>query len=258
MRRTHAGSTLRRTLDDLYARYHRPCFIGADPVSFVHQFKDPADQEIVGLIAASLAYGNVRSIHTSIRNALDRMDQAPRAFLADTSDRTLEKAMRGFRHRWTSDRAMTNLLAGMRGMIRGHGSLGRAFRACDRPDADIRTTLAEWVLMLNRDRPALRKNLLSNPAAGSACKRLFLYLRWMVRRDEIDPGCWQGLSPARLKVPLDTHMFTFARTHGMTRRRAADAVAVDEITRALQRICPEDPIRYDFALTRPGILGLRG
>ena len=257
MRRTHAGSALRRTLDDLFARYHRPCFIGADPVSFVHPFKDPADQEIVGLIAASLAYGNVRSIHTSIRNVLDRMGPSPRAYLTNTSDRNLEQTMRGFRHRWTSDRAMTTLLAGMRDVIRDHGSLGQAFCACDHPDADIRVTLAEWVRMLNRGRPSVRRNLLSDPTAGSACKRLFLYLRWMVRRDEIDPGCWQGISPARLKVPLDTHMFTFARTHRMTRRKTADARTVDEITGALQRVCPEDPIRYDFALTRPGILGLQ-
>ncbi len=256
MTQTHARPALRRTLEDLYARYHRRCFIGTDPVSFVHAFKDAGDQELVGLIAASLAYGNVRSIHASIRRVLDRMGPSPRAFLADASDRALQQSMRGFRHRWTCDRAMTNLLAGMRDVIRDHGGLGRAFRACDRPDADIRATLADWVRMLSRGRPPPGRNLLADPSAGSACKRLFLYLRWMVRRDEIDPGCWPGISPARLKVPLDTHVFMFARAHGMTRRRTADARTVDEITRALQRVSPEDPVRYDFALTRPGILGL--
>ena len=246
--------SLRATLEDLHARYHRPEFIRSDPLAFVHAFRDPGDREIVGLIAASLAYGNVKTIHASIRSVLERLEHRPRDVLLSSPDRVLRRALRGFRHRWTDARSMESLLAGIRNAVLEHGTLGQAFYAVDTGDPDVRGPLAAWVRRLTPRRDPPVRNLLADPEAGSACKRLFLFLRWMARHDDIDPGGWPGLSPARLKVPLDTHMFAFARAHRMTRRTSADARAVDEITAVFRRICPEDPVRYDFALTRPGIL----
>ncbi len=247
-------SSLRVTLEDLHARYHRPEFIRSDPLSFVRACRDPDEREIVGLIAASLAYGNVKTICASIQSILERLEHRPRAFLLASTGRERRQALRGFRHRWTDAIAMGSLLEGVRDAIREHGTLARAFYSVDTSDADVRRPLAAWVRMLTPRRNPPERNLLADPEAGSACKRLFLYLRWMARRDDIDPGGWTQLSPARLKVPLDTHMFAFAHAHGMTRRASADARAVDEITGVFRRICPDDPVRYDFALTRPGIL----
>jgi uncharacterized protein (TIGR02757 family) len=95
--------------------------------------------------------------------------------------------------------------------------------------------------------------LVPSPAAGSACKRLNLYLRWVVRRDDVDPGGWEGIAPSKLVVPLDTHMFRICRSLGMTARNQADLKSALEITQAFRAIVPEDPVRYDFALTRLGI-----
>jgi uncharacterized protein (TIGR02757 family) len=241
-------------LENLYSRYHRTEWIGSDPVKFVHQFRDPPDQEIVGLIAASLAYGNVTAINQSISRVLDRMENEPRHFLQQATRRDMEKTFAGFRHRWTGEQAMVQFLSDIQRTILRHGSLGALFTGLDRPDADISETLGKWVGQLQSGRKLAPKELLADPTRGSACKRLNLYLRWMVRKDGIDPGCWAGISTSRLLVPLDTHVFGIAKACGFTRRAAADGKAVREITAAFQAICPEDPVRYDFALTRPGIV----
>ena len=241
-------------LDQLYLQYHRREWIGTDPIKFVHQYSDPLDQELIGLIAASLAYGNVTSINVSIQRVLDRMELHPRAFLESASPGDIRKAFKGFRHRWTDDVAMADLLTDMQGMVKEHGSLGALFAALDKPGNDLMDTLGRWVARLQAGRKTRSKELLSDPKRNSACKRLHLYLRWMVRKDEIDLGCWKGISPARLMIPLDTHVFGIATACGFTRRKVANGETVREITDSLRAICPEDPIRYDFALTRPGII----
>ena len=104
--------------------------------------------------------------------------------------------------------------------------------------------------LLNGSRPT---SLVSAPEKGSACKRLHLYLRWMVRSDRVDPGCWRGVSPSQLVVPLDTHMHRIALALGMTNRKQANFAAALDVTRAFRALCPEDPVRYDFSLTRLGI-----
>jgi uncharacterized protein (TIGR02757 family) len=233
-------------------------WLGSDPVQFVHHYPDPLDQEIVGLIAASLAYGNVTSIHRSIADVLGRLGPAPRRFLKEASETDLAAACRGFRHRWTSDVALTGLLSGVRRVVVAAGSLGAAFaEAVDAAgeSEDYEAALARWAQRIQGERPRLAKELLAEPGKGSACKRLHLYVRWMVRSDVIDPGCWRSVAdPSRLLVPLDTHVYRFARAAGWTRRRTPDAVAVRDITAVLRRFCPADPVRYDFSLTRPGIV----
>lgn len=245
---------IRPRLEAWYRRYHKPECIGSDPLAFVLRFEKPADQEIVGLLASSLAYGNVTTIHTSVERVLARMKHVPRDFLVNSRPASLRRAMAGFRHRWTGEEALVSLLAGMRQVILDHGSLGSAFRAVDAPEQELNATLSNWVRLLWQKQPPLRKDLLSDPERNSACKRLHLYLRWMVRKDAVDPGCWSGIDPARLMMPLDTHVYRFARRAGFTRRAAADGKTVREVTSAFRLICPEDPVKYDFSLTRPGIL----
>jgi len=245
---------IKHWLDQLYSRYHRKEWIGSDPITFVHQFNDPLDQEIVGLIAASLAYGNVTSINQSISRVLDRLGGEPRRSVCHRTKQELEKNFAGFRHRWTGEQAMVQFLLDVQRAIREHDSLGALFVSLDNPDADIMATSGKWVAKLQAGRKQSAKELLADPSRGSACKRLNLYLRWMVRHDDIDPGCWSGISTSRLLIPLDTHVFGIAKACGFTRRRTPDGLAVREITAAFQSICPDDPIRYDFALTRPGIV----
>ncbi len=253
-RRSPDPDAWRKLLDALHARYHRPEFIGTDPVAFVHRFCDPRDQEITGLIASSLAYGNVTSINRSIEQVLSRMQHRPRAFLAEHDLRAIGMVMKGFRHRWTSDQAITGLLGGMKCVIENFQSLGDAFYLVDQPEGDITGSLSRWVDLLRGNRTPLKKELLAEPGRRSACKRLHLYLRWMIRRDVIDPGPWHGIHPSRLMMPLDTHIFAWARHAGITRRTSADARTVEEITAFMRRVDPQDPVRYDFSLTRPGII----
>jgi uncharacterized protein (TIGR02757 family) len=193
----------------LYRRYHRAEYIGSDPLLFVHRYVDPGDQEVVGLIASSLAYGNVTAINQSIARVLAHMGKSPRTFLLNSDGKQIAGAFAGFRHRWTGEEALADLMVGMRDVIRSKGGLGAAFLSVDEPEADIDSTLSRWVVLLRGRRARRAKELLSDPDRASACKRLHLYLRWMARRDVIDPGCWAGVSPSRLLMPLDTHVFQF-------------------------------------------------
>ncbi len=247
-------AAIKKWLDDSYRLYTRPEYIKSDPVQFVHQYRDPTDQEVVGLIAASLAYGNVTSIHRSVNNVLQRLTETPAQFLMESDVNIIRRVLTGFRHRWTGENELGDLLVGMQHAIRESGGLGSLFMANDPGQGDVMKPLTAWVYSLLKGNNARGKPLLSDPAGGSACKRLHLYLRWMVRKDVIDAGCWPGIDPSRLIMPIDTHIFGFARTYGFTRRRAADGKAAREITDMFASVCPEDPVRYDFCLTRPGII----
>lgn len=245
---------VRAWLEDCYRVYHRTRWIGSDPIQFIYRFSNDNDREIVGLIASSLAYGNVAAINASVTRALGLMSDQPYRFLVGEDERGIRNACEGFRHRWTGPDSLASLLIGIRRVVTEYGSLGSGFLAVDEGARDVSGTLSRWTALLTRGMPEIRKNLLSDPERGSACKRLHLYMRWMVRKDEVDPGCWRGISPSRLLVPLDTHVYRFAVSTGLTRRKAADRKTVEEITDAFRYLCPADPVKYDFSLTRPGIV----
>lgn len=241
-------------LEGLYARYNRRAFVEPDPLQFLYDYADVRDREIVGLVASGLAYGRVAQIVRSIAAALDRLTPSPRTFVEGASRVELRRALAGFKHRFTTDEEVVALLAGIQRVLRYHESLGACFQAgLDEDAPDVRPAMTAFVAALSGGREGPFNSLLACPSKGSACKRLNLYLRWMVRRDEVDPGGWDGVSPAKLIVPLDTHMFALARAMGLTRRNQADMIAAVEISAAFRRLCPDDPVRYDFALTRLGI-----
>ena len=147
---------------------------------------------------------------------------------------------------------MTELLKGIQAVRKSHGSLQACFiEGLGENDPDVRAALGHLVAQLREGGGACR--LLADPAAGSACKRLHLYLRWMVREDTVDPGGWRPVPASLLIVPLDTHMHRVGLAFGFTRRKQADGKTALEITGGFRRVNPDDPVRYDFALTRPGI-----
>ena len=245
-------------LEGLYRRYNHRVYLDTDPVQFVHRFRSPADRELVGLIAAHLAYGQVKSIHASIERVLERLGPHPAQRVREMSLRELQEAMAGFVHRWTRGEAMARFLFGAGEVCRAHGSLGAAFsRAWAENPGQSRQALVAWsCLFRGADPKEVGRSLMARPENNSACKRLHLYLRWMVRRDEIDPGPWEGLPLSCLLLPVDVHMHRIGRWLGFTHRKAADVKTVEEITRGFRRLCPEDPCRYDFALTRLGMAGV--
>lgn len=244
----------RALLDALYAAHNRRALVHPDPLETLYPFEDTADREIVGLVAAVLAFGGVGQILKSIHLVLTRLDQRPRAFLDAVDRATLKRLFRGFRHRWVDGDDMAGFLWAVRETVRIEGSLEAAMRMEDAASTeDAMPHLVQFVSRTRRYGGLDGGPLLSDPSAGSACKRLHLYLRWMIRSDDVDPGGWSVIPPSKLVVPLDTHMHRIAREMKLTRRKQANLKTALEITAAFKRLCPEDPVRYDFVLTRFGI-----
>jgi len=239
----------------LYDAYNRREYVHPDPLEILYDYKDPLDQEIAGLIAACLAYGRVTQILASIRKVMSRLG-SPRSFVERSKPREILHLFGDFKHRFSAGSEVSSLLVGIKRSVETHGSLERMFAAgLGRRDDSILSALTEFVQRLRgfaggADACA---SLLSSPEDGSACKRLNLYLRWMVRRDAVDLGPWTCASPALLVVPLDTHLFRIAARIGLTRRRQPNLKTALEITRGFAELRPDDPVRYDFALTRLGI-----
>ena len=188
----------------------------------------------------------------SVSLVLDVLGPSPRAGLLALDGDGLRAGLIGFKHRWTTREELVNLLQGIGTVLSRHGSLESCFLSHHSVNCDSTVPgLVGFTRELRgTDAPT---SLLSAPEKGSACKRLHLYLRWMARSDDVDPGCWRGLSPGQLVVPLDTHMHRIARALGLTRRKQANVTTALEVTRAFGAICEHDPVRYDFCLTRLGI-----
>jgi uncharacterized protein (TIGR02757 family) len=241
-------------LQETFNRFHHAEFISPDPLEFVYRYDDPLDREIVGLIASALAYGRVAQVLKSVDRVLRRMGPYPRAFLDDAREPRLREDFHGFKHRFTTDRELVDLLMGIQGINRRYGSLQACFLSGLNPgDETTGPALAAFVRELQVHGEEGYCSLIPHPAKNSACKRLHLYLRWMARLDEVDPGVWSGISRAKLLVPLDVHMFRTCRSLGMTSRSQPDGKTALEITAAFRKIEPEDPVKYDFSLTRIGI-----
>lgn len=243
-------------LEELYSRINHRELVHPDPLEFLYDYPDPLEREIAGLVAAALAYGRVSQILKSVREVLLRLGPSPRERILGSHRQELESLLEGFRHRFTSGEALAGLLWGAARVINRYGSLGESFRLrlCKGQTSTL-PALCGWMGELDAASDGSATLVLSSPWAGSCSKRIHLYLRWMVRRDKVDPGGWQGVDTSLLLVPLDVHMHRVGRTLGFTERRQPDLAAVLEITDGFRQICPEDPVRYDFVLTRPGIWG---
>ena len=241
-------------LERLYRQYQRRDFVHPDPLEFLYGYDNPADREIVGFVAASLAYGRVRQIVKSISTVLAPMGSSPSCYVEHTTKRMLRRTFRNFRHRFSTGGELVELLVGIR-RVRGiYGSLHACMMHHLRESDDtVVPALARMTEELRGGRSSPCNSLLPLPAAGSACKRLNLYLRWMVRRDGVDVGDWADIPSSKLVVPLDTHMHRISIGLGFTKRTQADMKTVIEVTAAFRDIAPADPVRYDFVLTRPGI-----
>ena len=243
-------------LESLRGLVHaKPAITATDPVEYVNLHKNVRDREIAGLVASSLAYGKVSQIRRDCETALGIMGP-PRAYVDAGDRRRFERDFRGFKHRFTTGDEMAALLAGVKAAIDNYGSLEKCFvSGLQEDDPTIVGALGLFVSTLTKFFDGGESYLLPHPSKGSACKRLCLYLAWMTRKDEVSPGGWENVPASKLLIPLDTHMHQIALAAGLTRRRQANLTTTLEVTAAFAKICPEDPVRYDFALTRLGIAG---
>lgn len=245
---------IQERLDELYGLYNRREFVYPDPIQFLYDYPHLQDREVIGLIASSLAYGRVNQILKSVSIVLERMSHAPSSFLENASFMQLRDTFSDFKHRFTTGEELASMLWGARLMIERYGSLYECFLADLKEDQEtVLPALSTFVKRLIGVIPGNQNSLLPSPDKGSACKRLNLFLRWMVRQDRVDPGGWSKVPLSKLIVPLDTHMHKICLLLNFTRRKQADMRTAMDITHAFRKMAPEDPVRYDFVLTRLGI-----
>ena len=241
-------------LEKLYRQYNRRDFIHPDPLEFLYHYHNLRDREIVAFVASSLAYGRVAHILKSVSSVLERMKPTPSVFLKRASRTTMRQIFSGFKHRFTDDRKLCAMLFGLKEVLARYGSLQACFSAGLKDNDD---TILPALSAFTRELAVCADNNLDHmvplPTRGSACKRLNLFLRWMVRSDDVDPGGWKNVPASKLIVPVDTHMYKIGQLLGLTTRQQADLRTAVEITKAFRTVAPEDPVRYDFSLTRLGI-----
>jgi uncharacterized protein (TIGR02757 family) len=260
----------KKKIESIYRQYHHPRYLGLDPLVCVRRFDDDESREIVGLFSAALAYGRVEIIVRNINALIDGvMGGDPVAFVKDASYKEKRRALVKFKHRFNDGDDIAALLEAVNRLTLRHGSLGGCFSDClARGGGQFRTALTlftdELKGILTQDaatRGAVRPSfeyLIPSPSRGSACKRMALYLRWMVREDDgIDLGVWKNVPASILLMPVDTHVAQIAAGYGLTSRNAADWKMAEEITSALRKFDPEDPVRYDFALCHAGMVSYR-
>ena len=255
---------LRDGLEELYRRYDER-FLATDPLVFPRRFERADDREVTGLLASALAYGNVKTIATSVERCLDWMGPSPAEFARRARPQEALRSLGRFRHRWTTARDVVCLVHFAGQMLESHQSIGRFFA-----ESYVGGDMAESLSRFSRRALALdhgglyRKRTLparagvrfffTSPKTG-ACKRMNMYLRWMVRPDEgLDLGLWPYIPTGDLVVPLDTHIYRIGRHLGWSQRKTPGFRAALDITRSLALADPDDPVKYDFALSRMGIL----
>ncbi|MGZ3452503.1 MAG: TIGR02757 family protein [Polyangiales bacterium] len=253
-------AVVRETLDGVLARCDVDARVANDPVEFVRRQTDREDAEIVALIASAVAFGNVTALRAKLAEALERIGEHP-ARAADDAE-AIKRALRGWKHRvWVGD-DLARMIIGARTVQVANGSLGTRFAADLAAAPEFREALARFVDAIRAagglDRVSRRsaRHLLPDPRANSGCKRLLLFLRWMVRGpDGADLGLWRDLVPtSALRVPVDVHIHKLARNLGLTDRKTTDWRTTEEITASLRLFDADDPIRYDFALCHMGML----
>ena len=258
------ADVVRPHLEALLAATDAPARVRGDPVELPHRYSDPQDIEVAALLSAALAYGRVDLFKPRLERLLEQLGPSPAAVARDSTPRQLLRRARGFAYRMTDARDVACLLYGAGAILRAHGSLGACF--CKHFRGDLRAALGAFVDELcapdftpitARRAPTRRlKHLLPHPSRGSACKRLNLFLRWMVRGpDGVDFGLWSSVPASALVVPLDTHVHRIGRFIGLTRRKDLSWKTAEDVTRKLRSLDPADPVRYDFALSHLGISG---
>ncbi len=246
---------MHKQLETLYERYNKRQYASSDPVQLLYRFSEPRERELVALITASIAYGRVRSILNSAETLLELFAYRPHEFLMNASEDELQAICAGFRHRFTGPDDLFRLLWGTKKLIVRYGTVGAFVESVHDPEDYIyERSISALVKSIAGSAHGI-PHLLPSPLKGSACKRICLFFRWMIRSDNIDPGGWENLSPDALVVPLDVHMMRVCRRLGFTERKNADWNAAVEVTESFRKICPEDPVKYDFALTRASMFG---
>ena len=249
---------LRELLEALHDKYNRPEFIPDDPISVPYRYTGRADREIAGFLSATIAWGNRKAIVSSGHRMMRFMDDAPADFVRNASERELA-LLSSYVHRTFNGRDLRDFVLALRRMEERHGGIGNFFETCYEATHDMPAVLADFrrEFFAAEHAPRCEKHL-SSIDRGASCKRLCMYLKWMVRDDGrgVDFGLWKSIPPAALYLPLDVHTGHMGRALGLLARKQNDWKAVEEITASLRTLDASDPVKYDLALFSLGESGV--
>lgn len=266
VRSVRAAQALREPLERLYREFDYAARLDRDAIQFPLRYAAPRDREVVALVTACLAYGRVDLFSRALEGVLAAMGASPAAFVRDFDPARDARRFDAFIYRFNRPRDLVALCVALRDLLARHGTLEHGFLAGDDPasphvgpalerfargflEADVRALFPRGRLSRGY------RHLFPLPSTGGPCKRLHLFLRWMVRRQPPDFGLWTNVSPSRLLVPIDTHIENMSRAIGLTRRRSRTWRMAEEITGRLAMLDPTDPVKYDFALCHKRMSG---
>ncbi len=253
---------IHQLLDQKVKQYNHIEFIEKDPICIPHLFTKQQDIEIAGFFAAIFAWGNRTTIINKSKELLERMDYAPFAFCTEHQDKDLKKLL-GFAHRTFNDTDLLYCIEFFKQHYSKNISLESAFFKSENIDSINKNSAVEKALIhfqdyffCLEDAPARTKKHIASPVSGSTCKRLNMFLRWMVRKDkqEVDFGIWKKISPADLIMPIDVHVARVSRGLGIVKRIQTDWQTAIELTNYCRTLDPKDPVKYDFALFSLGVI----
>lgn len=255
--RDMVAASLRKLLDSKVNQYNVPAFIEHDPISVPHRFTKKQDIEIMGLIAALFAWGQRKTIIDKSLEVAERMQQRPHDFVLSHKPNELKRLL-GFKHRTFNDTDLLAVVAFLHRWYSEEISLETAFLSGMKAgDAHVENGLIGFreLFFEVQDMPVRTRKHIASPLQHSACKRLNMYLRWMVRIDKqgVDFGIWNRIGMHQLVCPLDVHVQRVALQLGLMQRNITDWRAAIELTETLKRMDAADPVRYDFALFGMGI-----
>ena len=245
---------LKQFLDSKVKVYNQPAFIKDDPISIPHLFTKKQDIEIAGFFAAVFAWGNRTTIIGKSKELMRRMDNSPYAFIKYHSPKDLKK-LKGFKHRTFNEDDLYYFIEFLHQHYSKHDSLEFAFFPISDLDTEHGLTHFKKYFFSSEHLKRTEKHI-SSPLQKSTCKRLNMFLRWMVRTDNkgVDFGLWKNISPSKLICPIDVHVARVSKKLGLLKRKQVDWLAAMELTDALKKLDKHDPVKYDFALFNLGVI----
>lgn len=247
-------SELKEFLDEKVELYNRPAFIESDPISIPHHFTHRHDIEIAGFLAATIAWGNRKMILRNANRMMELLDDSPYEYILNAGDKEFDW-VESFVHRTFNSTDMVYFLKALRNIYRNRGGLEAIFSRYMTKDS-MQPAIHEFhKIFFELPHEKRTERHVSDPFKGSAAKKINMFLRWMVRKDDrgVDFGIWDTVSPAVLSCPLDVHSGNVARTLGLLTRKQNDARAVAELDAVLRSFDNMDPVKYDFALFGLGV-----
>jgi uncharacterized protein (TIGR02757 family) len=247
---------LKQKLDHHYKAFDRKT-ISPDPLQFLHLFSDKKEIELAGFISSVFAYGNVKQIINTLNRLMAAGDNKPYEFIINSTPAEIRKKLTGIKHRFYTEEDIQQFFIVLSRLYKKGGTLENIFMQYYNPgDENLKSGIQKFsehfLSKINALSPGLRF-MLPLPEKGSACKRMNLFLRWMVRKDELDFGIWDKIPPSKLVIPVDTHVARVCKQLRLTTLKNVNWKMAEEITENLKKFDSADPVKYDFAICHIGM-----